>query len=67
MIQFIFNKNICEINGELSVFDFLTEEGVLEKWVAVIVDEEPITIDECRSIIIKDKMKIDIVRFVGGG
>ena len=67
MIQFTFNKNVCEIAGEKSVFDFLTEEGILEKWVAIIVDEEPITIDDSKSIIIKDKMKIDIVRFVGGG
>ncbi len=67
MIQFIFNQEICEIEGELTVFDFLSEEGVLEKWVAIIIDEEPITIDDSKSISIKDKMKIDIVRFVGGG
>ncbi len=67
MIQFIFNKEACQIDKEISIFEFLTQKGVLEKWVAIIVDLEPISVEESKSVIIKDKMTIDIVRFVGGG
>lgn len=67
MIQFMFNKEVCKIDEEKSIFEYLTEKGVLDKWVAIIVDLEPISVDESKQVIIKDKMKIDIVRFVGGG
>jgi len=67
MIQFTFNKKMREIKKENSIFDFLSKEGILKKWVAIIVDEEPISVDESKKILIKDKMKIDIAHFVGGG
>ncbi len=67
MIHFTLNNKEKNIENSTTVFDFLDKEGILKKWVAIIVDEDPISMDDSKSISIKDKMKIDIVHFVGGG
>ncbi len=70
MVKVIVNDNEFYIEKKTNLYDFLKEKGYIKeesKWVVIVVNGEPKSIEEIKNLNIENNLKIELANIVGGG
>jgi len=70
LVKVIVNDNEFYIEKKTNLYDFLKEKGYIKeesKWVVIVVNGEPKSIEEIKNLNIENNLKIELANIVGGG
>ncbi len=66
-MEVVLNGNIEKLNEEMNLSDFVVSKGLNPDTIIVEHNENIVKKQEWTSVILRDKDRLEILNFVGGG